>query len=165
METDVVVEKARVEKEQEIFSKRVGDELEHEEFKKQKLDDQYEKELNEEESSDKGTADLQLYVEIKDKKEEEAIEVEPLATKYCIIDWKVRYQGKKAWYELMRASGKSQKFIFFPNMIKSIDREDLDTLWKLVKAKYGYVRPEEIMDRGLSSYLKDIFEPNLEDEF
>ncbi|GJU85431.1 hypothetical protein Tco_1292977 [Tanacetum coccineum] len=28
-------------------------------------------------------------------------------------------------------------------MLRSFDREDLETLWKLVKAKNGYTRPEE----------------------
>ncbi|GJV65132.1 hypothetical protein Tco_1475960 [Tanacetum coccineum] len=32
----------------------------------------------------------------------------------------------------------------------SFDREDLETLWKLVKAKHGYTRPEEGYERVLS---------------
>ncbi|GJS46869.1 hypothetical protein Tco_0596990 [Tanacetum coccineum] len=34
-------------------------------------------------------------------------------------------------------------------MLRSFDREDLETLWKLVKAKHGYTRPEEGYERVL----------------
>ncbi|GKF45071.1 hypothetical protein Tco_0131623 [Tanacetum coccineum] len=36
-----------------------------------------------------------------------------------------------------------------PILIKSFDREDLETLWKLVKAKHGSTRPEEGYERVL----------------
>ncbi|GKA84610.1 hypothetical protein Tco_0806205 [Tanacetum coccineum] len=48
-------------------------------------------------------------------------------------------------------------------MLKSFDREDLETLWKLVKAKHGYTRPEEGYERVLWGDLKIIFEHNIED--
>ncbi|GJT05276.1 hypothetical protein Tco_0839738 [Tanacetum coccineum] len=48
-------------------------------------------------------------------------------------------------------------------MLKSFDREDLETLWKLVKAKHGYTRPEEGYERVLWGDLKTMFEHNIED--
>ncbi|GKD56573.1 hypothetical protein Tco_1289960 [Tanacetum coccineum] len=52
--------------------------------------------------------------------DEVAIDAIPLATKSpIIVDW------------------------------KNIDREDLETLWKLVKAKHGNTRPEEAYERVL----------------
>ncbi|GJW44248.1 hypothetical protein Tco_0073047 [Tanacetum coccineum] len=38
-----------------------------------------------------------------------------------------------------------------PILIKSFNREDLETLWKLVKAKHGNTRPEEGYERINSS--------------
>lgn len=49
-------------------------------------------------------------------------------------------------------------------MLRNFDRDDIETLWKLVKAKYGYTKPEDIMDRVLAEHLKNIFEPNRFDE-
>nr|GEZ42113.1 hypothetical protein [Tanacetum cinerariifolium] len=43
-------------------------------------------------------------------------------------------------------------------------KEDLEDLYKLVKARYGSTRPVESMDYLLWSDLKTIFEPHIEDE-
>nr|GEY46010.1 hypothetical protein [Tanacetum cinerariifolium] len=45
---------------------------------------------------------------------------------------------------------------------KSFDRGDLETLWKLVKAKYGDIRPKEAYERVLWGDLRVIFEPDIE---
>nr|GEX60669.1 hypothetical protein [Tanacetum cinerariifolium] len=42
--------------------------------------------------------------------------------------------------------------------------EDLETLWKLVKAKHGLTRPEDGYERVLWGDLKVMFEPNIESE-
>ncbi|GJV45620.1 hypothetical protein Tco_1430156 [Tanacetum coccineum] len=49
-------------------------------------------------------------------------------------------------------------------MLQNIDREDLETLWKLVKAKHGNTRPEEGYERVLWGDLKVMFEPDVESE-
>ncbi|GKG61100.1 hypothetical protein Tco_0616916, partial [Tanacetum coccineum] len=51
----------------------------------------------------------------------------------------------------------------FIQMLKSFDREDLETLWKLVKAKHVYTRPEEGYERVLWGDLKTMFKPHVED--
>nr|GEW92652.1 putative ribonuclease H-like domain-containing protein [Tanacetum cinerariifolium] len=47
-------------------------------------------------------------------------------------------------------------------MLQHIDREDLETLWKLIKAKYGNKRPEEGYEKVLWGDLKVMFEPDIE---
>ncbi|GKC44841.1 hypothetical protein Tco_1062563 [Tanacetum coccineum] len=47
---------------------------------------------------------------------------------------------------------------------ENINREDLETLWKLVKAKHGNTRPEEAHERVLWGDLKVMFEPDIESE-
>ncbi|GKE43572.1 hypothetical protein Tco_1470856, partial [Tanacetum coccineum] len=42
--------------------------------------------------------------------------------------------------------------------------EDLETLWKLVKANQGNTRPEETYERVLWGDLKVMSEPNVESE-
>ncbi|GKD82667.1 hypothetical protein Tco_1349506 [Tanacetum coccineum] len=49
-------------------------------------------------------------------------------------------------------------------MLQNIDREDLDTLWKLVKTKHRDIRPEEDYERVLWGDLKVMFEPDIESE-
>ncbi|GJW52852.1 hypothetical protein Tco_0096937 [Tanacetum coccineum] len=50
------------------------------------------------------------------------------------------------------------------HMLKSFDREDLETLYKLVKAKYESTRPVEDLDLLLWNDLKIVFEPHVEDK-
>ncbi|GJY03851.1 reverse transcriptase domain-containing protein, partial [Tanacetum coccineum] len=58
---------------------------------------------------DKETTELQNLKEIILDEKEVAINVVPLATKPpTIIDWKIHKEGKKSYYKLIRADGKSQ---------------------------------------------------------
>ncbi|GJU43983.1 hypothetical protein Tco_1201249 [Tanacetum coccineum] len=92
-------------------SKRAGEELESENLKKQKLDENVEAEVDD----DQEEAEMKKHMEIVPDDE-------------------------------------------------NIDREDLETLWKLVKAKHGLTRPEEAYERVLWGDLKVMFEPDVESE-
>ncbi|GJU01650.1 hypothetical protein Tco_1111988 [Tanacetum coccineum] len=48
-------------------------------------------------------------------------------------------------------------------LIKEFDKEDLENLWKLVKTKHRYTRPEEAYERVLWGDLKVMFEADVED--
>ncbi|GKF23427.1 hypothetical protein Tco_0075749, partial [Tanacetum coccineum] len=49
------------------------------------------------------------------------------------------------------------------DVIPLATKEDLETLWKLIKAKYGSTRPMEDLDLILYGDLKTMFEPHVED--
>ncbi|GJR80437.1 hypothetical protein Tco_0151222 [Tanacetum coccineum] len=49
-------------------------------------------------------------------------------------------------------------------MLQGIDREDLETLWKLVKEKHGINRPVDEYERVLWGDLKVIFEPDIKSD-
>ncbi|GKB08309.1 hypothetical protein Tco_0836593, partial [Tanacetum coccineum] len=86
--------------------------------------------------------------------EEVAIDAIPLATKPTkIVDWKIYKEGSKSYYQITIADGKTWLSMVFSQMLKSFDKEDLETLWKLVKAKHGSTRLEEGNEKIL---LKDI---------
>ncbi|GKA60790.1 hypothetical protein Tco_0760197 [Tanacetum coccineum] len=100
---------------------------------------------------------------IPDEKEV-AIDAISLAVKSpSIVDWKIHKEERKSYYHIMRADGKSQMYMIFSHMLKSFDREDLETLYKLVKAKYKSTRPVEDLDLVLWNDLKTMFEPHVED--
>ncbi|GKA67237.1 hypothetical protein Tco_0767045 [Tanacetum coccineum] len=80
-----------------------------------------------------------------------------------VVDWKIHKEGKKSYYQIIRADGSSKMYLVFSHMLKSFDREDLETLYKLVKAKYGSTRPVEDLDLVLYGDLKTMFEPHVED--
>ncbi|GJY94685.1 putative ribonuclease H-like domain-containing protein [Tanacetum coccineum] len=134
-------------------SKRPGEDLQQESIKKQKVDD------------DQETAELQSLMEVIPNEEEIAVDAIPLATKPpTIVDWKIHKEEKKSYYQIIRADGSLKMYRVFSLMLKSFDREDLETLYKLVKARYGLTRPVEDLDLILYGDLKTMFEPNVEDQ-
>nr|GEV96259.1 putative ribonuclease H-like domain-containing protein [Tanacetum cinerariifolium] len=62
----------------------------------------------------------------------------------------------------MEAGGSSKRYSSMIQMLQHIDREDLETLWKLVKGKYRNTRPEEGYERVLWEDLKVMFELDIE---
>ncbi|GKE08195.1 hypothetical protein Tco_1411746 [Tanacetum coccineum] len=137
---------------EESSSKRAGDELKQESTKKQKMDD------------DKETAKLKSLMKIFPDEEEVAIDAIPLATKNpSIVDYKIIKEGKISYYQTIRVDGSLKRYSAFIQMLRSFNREDLETLWKLVKAKHGSTRPEEGYQRVLWGDLKIMFEHHVED--
>ncbi|GJT92973.1 hypothetical protein Tco_1081818 [Tanacetum coccineum] len=130
--------KAKADTTQESSSKRASDELEQEKAKKQKIDD------------DKEEAEMKKLIEIVPDEEEVTMDAIPLATKPpSIVDWKIIKERKISFYQIIRADGNSKRYSAFIHMIKDFDRDDLETLWRLVKAKHGETRPEEEYERVL----------------
>ncbi|GKF21805.1 hypothetical protein Tco_0070443 [Tanacetum coccineum] len=116
---------------EESSSKRAGDEIEQENAKKHKVDD------------DQEAAKMKELMKIVPDEKEVAVDVIPLATKpLSIVDCKIVKEGKINYYQIIRADESSKRYPAFIQMLRSFDREDLETLWKLVKAKHGYTRPE-----------------------
>ncbi|GJY72702.1 hypothetical protein Tco_0476405 [Tanacetum coccineum] len=147
------LEKAEVEIAQESSSKRVRDELEQESIKKQKVDE------------DKETTELKSLMEVIPDEEEVAVDAIPLATKTpSIVDWKIHKEGKKSYYQIIRADGSSKMYLVFSHMLKSFNREDLETFYKLVKAKYGSTRPVDDLYLVLYRDLKIMFDPHVKDQ-
>ncbi|GJU21553.1 putative ribonuclease H-like domain-containing protein [Tanacetum coccineum] len=92
------------------------------------------------------------------------IDVIPLSTKPpSIVDYKIIKEGKISIYQIIRADGSSKRYSAVIHMLKNFNREDLETLWKIVKARHGYTRPEEGYGRVLWGDLKTVFEHHVED--
>ncbi|GJT09593.1 hypothetical protein Tco_0856635 [Tanacetum coccineum] len=72
------------------------------EYKKQKVD------------KDKDTTELQSLMEVIADEEEVAIDVVPLATKFPkIVGWKIHKEGKKSYYQIMKADGNLQSGMIY----------------------------------------------------
>ncbi|GJU17060.1 hypothetical protein Tco_1145026 [Tanacetum coccineum] len=111
---------------------------------------------------DQEEAEMKKHMEIV-QDDEVAIDAIPLATRPpVIVEWKIIKEGKMRYFQLIRADGSSKRYSSMIRMLQNIDREDLETLWKLVKAKHGNTRPEEAYERVLWGDLKVTFEPDVE---
>ncbi|GKA11527.1 hypothetical protein Tco_0691073 [Tanacetum coccineum] len=117
--------------------KRTVKEQQQESPKRQKLGDDKEIDEHEEVKAD-DTAKFKKHLVIK-KDDDIAIDVIPLATKPLVI----------VDYKLLK------------ERIMGIDREDLQTIWKLVKIKHGDLRLEDEHERVLWGNLKVMFEPDI----
>ncbi|GKF47722.1 hypothetical protein Tco_0137524, partial [Tanacetum coccineum] len=137
---------------QDLKLKGAGTKLIQENAKRQKVED------------DKETTKLKQCLKIIPDEEEVTIDVIPLAVKSSsIVGWKIHKEGRKSYYQIMRADGKSQMYMIFSQMLKSFDRQDLEDLYKLVKVKYESTRPVEDLNLLLWCDLKTMFEPHVED--
>ncbi|GJU00315.1 hypothetical protein Tco_1110653 [Tanacetum coccineum] len=117
------------------------------------------------EDSSSKRAGMKLEQEIVFDEEELVFDAIPLATKPpTIVDYKIIKEGKMGYFQLIRAGGSSRRYSSMIQMLQNIDREDLETLWKLVKAKHGNIRPDEGYERVLWRDLKVMFEPDVESE-
>ncbi|GJY18397.1 hypothetical protein Tco_0389888 [Tanacetum coccineum] len=142
---------------QDSSAKRAGDKLESDESKKQKTDE------NEEVEED-NEAELKMHMVIV-KDDDIAVDVIPLATKPpVIVEYKIIKEGIIGHYQLIRADGSSKRYSSMIRMLQGIDREDLETLWKLVKTKHGDTSPEDEHERVLCGDLKVMFEPDIKSD-
>ncbi|GJR61468.1 hypothetical protein Tco_1503630 [Tanacetum coccineum] len=103
------------------------------------------KETDEHEEVDEAELKKHLVI-VKD--DDIAIDAIPLAIKPpVIVEYKLLKEGIMVHYQLIRAGGSSKRYSSMIRMLQGIDREDLQTLWKLVKVSQNKskvdIRPED----------------------
>ncbi|GKD50879.1 hypothetical protein Tco_1279855, partial [Tanacetum coccineum] len=97
-------------------------------------------------------------------RDDEAINVESLFTKYPIVDWKTHILTEdKMYYEIIRADGSTRFYKIFITMLDNFDRQDVLDLYRLVKERFEITSPERY-DRLLLGDLITLFESSEEDE-
>ncbi|GKB92637.1 putative ribonuclease H-like domain-containing protein [Tanacetum coccineum] len=85
------------------------------------------------------------------------ISVVPVAIKPpSIVNWKIIKLGKKGVYQIIREDETYITYINFGAMLKSISRDDLTELYRLVMQRYGTNRPEDEYERVFWRDIKTI---------
>ncbi|GJT97392.1 hypothetical protein Tco_1092910 [Tanacetum coccineum] len=77
--------------------------------------------------------------------------------------WKPKDLKTKSFANVQELFDKAMKRVNTFVDFKTELVEDLETLWKIVKARHGYTRPEEGYERVLWGDLKTMFEHHVED--
>nr|GEU78343.1 hypothetical protein [Tanacetum cinerariifolium] len=91
------------------------------------------------------------------------IEATPLAPKIPIVDYKIHLERNKPYFKIIRADGNHMLFLSFNTLLKNFDREDLESLWKLVKERFEKTERKNYTDEYLLKTLKKMFEqPDVE---
>nr|GEZ32517.1 hypothetical protein [Tanacetum cinerariifolium] len=102
--------------------------------------------------------DLKKRLEIvQDKDDDVFVEAIPLAKKVPVIDYQVVVIDNKPRYKIIRADGTHQFYISFTTLLKNFDREDLETLWRIVKDRFSTKKPTNFSDEYLLLTLKTMF--------
>ncbi|GJT95169.1 hypothetical protein Tco_1090687 [Tanacetum coccineum] len=128
------------ENEKESSSKRTGEKFESDKSKKQKLDKKVEAEVDD----DKEAEELKQCLEIvPDDGDDVIVDATPLSIKMPIVDYKIYQERKKSFFQIIRANGNSQMYLTFTKMLKNFDREDLEVLWRIVKARFKKTEPNQ----------------------
>nr|GEZ17073.1 putative reverse transcriptase domain-containing protein [Tanacetum cinerariifolium] len=137
---------------EEDSSKRAAGKLEQEDAKRQKIEEENE------------FAELKRCLEISPDDDNVTIEATPLSSKSpTIVDYKIYKERRKSFFKIIRVDGNSQNYLTFGKMFKNFNREDLEVLWSIVKARFKKTKPVDDINNLLFQTLKTMFEHHVED--
>ncbi|GJX32351.1 hypothetical protein Tco_0242206 [Tanacetum coccineum] len=80
------------------------------------------------------------------------------------LKYKIVKEGQKGFYHLIRADGSLKRYSSMIRMLQGIDKEDLETLWKLVKEKHGINRLVDEYERVLWGDFKVMFKSDIKSD-
>nr|GEW79057.1 hypothetical protein [Tanacetum cinerariifolium] len=134
-------------------SKRARSNLEEKDAKRQRIEEENE------------SAELKRCLEIiLDDNDDVKIKATLLSSKSPTIDdYKIYKEGRKGFFKIIRADGNSQNYLTFGKMFKNLNREDMEVLWSIVKARFQKTKPVDDMDNLLFQTLKIKFEHHVKD--
>ena len=70
--------------------------------------------------------------------EPEVVDVEPIGVRYPIIQVTTDYHTNiGTFHDVKRSDGKTHRFLRFLQMLYYFDREDVCTLWRIYKERFG----------------------------
>nr|GEX96410.1 hypothetical protein [Tanacetum cinerariifolium] len=103
--------------------------------------------------------DLKKQLEVViDEDDDVFIEATPIGRKAPVVDYEIVMINNKPRYKIIKADGNHQLYISFITMLKNFNREDLEDLWRIVKARFSTSKPTNFFDDYLLSTLKTMFE-------
>nr|GFA77113.1 hypothetical protein [Tanacetum cinerariifolium] len=103
--------------------------------------------------------DLKKHLEIVPNEDDDVyIEATPLIRKVPVMDYKITHLNNKPHYKIIRADGTHQMYVSFLTLLKNFDREDLESLWSLVKERFSTSKPNNFSDDFLLTTLRAMFE-------
>nr|GEX83432.1 hypothetical protein [Tanacetum cinerariifolium] len=117
----------------------------------------------EEERIDEEAEELKTHLQIVANDDDNVYtEATPLASKVPVVDYLIHHENNNPYYKIIRADGTHELFLSFITLLKKFDRDDLETLWRLVKERFKTTEPKNFSDDFLRNTLKIMSEkPNV----
>nr|GEW88110.1 hypothetical protein [Tanacetum cinerariifolium] len=107
----------------------------------------------------KEAEDLKKQLEVvADEDDDVFVEATPIGTKVPIVNYEIVMLNNKPRYKIFRADDTHQLYTSFITLLKNFDREDLEDLWKIMKARFFTSKPTNFTDDYLLATLKNMFE-------
>ena len=88
----------------------------------------------------------------------EVLYVDLIQAKHPIIDWEIYTDEFGSAWKIIRVGGETDSYTQFEDLIRSCDREDFDTLWKLVQAKFKTAEPTDVIEKELWVHVRRLYE-------
>nr|GEW50066.1 hypothetical protein [Tanacetum cinerariifolium] len=111
--------------------------------------------LNKEAKDDE---DLKQHMEIvPDEDDDVYTEATPLARKVLVVDYQIIQVNNKPRYKIIKADGTHQLYASFITLLKNFDRDDLESLWSIVKERLSTSKPNNYSDDYLLTTLRAMF--------
>nr|GEV74988.1 putative ribonuclease H-like domain-containing protein [Tanacetum cinerariifolium] len=106
----------------------------------------------------KDVEEIKQHLEIlPDKDDDVYTEATPLARKVLVVDYQIVHFNNKPHYKIIHADGTHQLYVRFITLLKNFDREDLESLWSLVKERFSTSKPNNFSDDYLLTTLRAMF--------
>nr|GEU62913.1 hypothetical protein [Tanacetum cinerariifolium] len=107
---------------------------------------------------DEEVEELKTHLQIVPNDEDDVYtEATPLALKVFVVDYQIHTEHNKPYYKIIKADGTHQLFLSFISFLRNFDREDLETLWKIVQERFESLKPKNFSDDFLLNALKTMF--------
>nr|GEX48267.1 hypothetical protein [Tanacetum cinerariifolium] len=82
--------------------------------------------------------DLRKRLEVVDDEDDDVfVDATPLASKVPVVDYQIVLIDNKPRFKIIRADETHQLYISFATLLKNFDREDLETLWRILLTSCG----------------------------
>nr|GEU38885.1 putative ribonuclease H-like domain-containing protein [Tanacetum cinerariifolium] len=106
----------------------------------------------------KDVEEIKQHLEIvPDEDDDVYTESTPLARKVLVVDYQIVHFNNKPYYKIILADETHQLYVSFITLLKNFDREDLESLWSLVKEKFSTSKPNNFSDDYLLTILRAMF--------
>nr|GEX82747.1 hypothetical protein [Tanacetum cinerariifolium] len=93
-----------------------------------------------------------------DEDDDVIIEATPIGKKVPVVNYEIVMINNKPRYKIFRAYDTHQLYTSFITLLKNFDREDLEDIWKIMKARFSTSKPTNFIDDYLLVTLKNMFE-------
>nr|GEW36424.1 uncharacterized mitochondrial protein AtMg00810-like [Tanacetum cinerariifolium] len=102
--------------------------------------------------------ELKQYLEIlPDEDDHIYTEATLLARKVHVVDYQIIQLNNKPHLKIIRADETHQLYVSFITLLKNFDREDLESLWSIVKKRFSTLKPNNFSDDFLLTTLRAMF--------